>query len=77
MKKTLEELNILAQEYGFSGAHNAITCASEYRKAYSNYLEKYQILLKKVRAIAIILEGMIPEDELDRIGNEFKKESNE
>jgi len=73
MKKTLEELDTLAKEYGFGGAHNAITCAVTYRKAYSEYEEKYRILLKKIRAASIILEGMIPEDELDEIDKEFKK----
>lgn len=74
MNKTLEELDILAKEMGFSGAHYAISCAQVYRSAYSEYLEKYQTLLKKIRAVSIILDGKIPEEELDKINKEFKNE---
>lgn len=51
----LEELDILAKKYGFSGAHNAITCADIYRKAYSENMHKYEEQEKVLNCLLMIL----------------------
>ena len=56
MEKNLDELNQLAIEKGFSGAHNAISCAEIYRTAYTEYLNKYETVEK----ILISINELLP-----------------
>lgn len=68
--KTLEELNELAKEHGFGGAHNAITCADSYRAAYSEQREQCVALSDVLRAI----KGTLSAD-LNKLIDDKLKES--
>jgi hypothetical protein len=71
MEKTLEELNKLAKEYGFGGAHNAITCAKGYCAAYSEYLDKYN----SIKDVLVSIKGILP-DGLNELIDVKLKENN-
>ena len=67
--KNLEELDELAKENSFGGAHNAITCAVTYRKAYSEYLHKYN----SVKDVLIALKGILPKEMNELIDAKLKE----
>lgn len=69
MEKNLEQLNELAKENSFGGAHNAITCAVTYRSAYSEYLHKYN----STRDVLIALKGILSKDINELIDAKLKE----
>lgn len=67
MEKTVKELNALAKSYSFVSALHAITCADNYRSAYSRYLDKYENIVKIWDALQIVL----PDEMIDLISKKF------
>ena len=55
MNLTLEQLDTLAKTLGFSGAHNAITCADIYRGAYSEHMHRSEELYKLIIGLKMLL----------------------
>ncbi len=68
--KNLEELNELAEKYGFSSAHNAITCANIYRKAYSEHLHKYNV----VKNVIVSIKNVLSQDMGEIIDEKLEEE---
>ena len=69
MEKSLEQLDELARENSFGGAHNAITCAITYRNAYSEYYNKYN----SVKGVLIAIRGLLSTDLNELIDAKLKE----